>query len=155
MPFLFLFFILLPVIEITLLIKVGQAVGVWYTLALLVLMGVLGVLMLRWQGFSTLLQVNRRLQEGVLPAREIVSGALLALGGFLLLLPGFFSDILAFLCLLPPTRFMLVAYILRKGLVEGSVGSDAAFFRSSSRPLRDDVIEGEFYRENTRRIDKR
>lgn len=154
MPLLFLFFILLPVIEITLLIKVGQAVGILYTLGLLVLMGVAGVLMLRWQGFSTLLKVNQRLQEGTLPAREIVSGAVLALGGFLLVLPGFFTDILAFFCLLPPTRFLLVEYILRKGLLAGEAGPGMMFFRYSGRPAQDDIIEGEFCRDNQRRLDK-
>lgn len=155
MRYLLPFFLLLPIIEITLLIKVGQQVGVLYTLGLLLLMGVVGSFLLRQQGFSTLLKVNERLQKGDLPAEEIVGGMVLALGALLLVIPGFFTDILAFFCLLPPTRYLLVKYLLKRGLFMAAGNPAGQFYASSSRSAADDVIEGQFSREDTRQLDKK
>ena len=148
MPFL-LFFIVLPIIEITLFIKAGQVMGVFNTLAILFMAGIGGIILLRWQGFTTLLKVNQRLQEGELPAQEIISGALLALGGLLLIIPGFFTDILALFCLLPPTRFLMVKHILKKGTFVGDIGRRGSFFQYTSRSDgREDIIEDEFSRDH-------
>jgi UPF0716 protein FxsA len=144
---------LLPIIEITLLIKVGQQVGVLYTLALLFLMGVVGMFLLRLQGFSTLLRVNERLQQGDLPAKEILNGVILAMAAVLFMIPGFFTDILAFLCLLPPVRFLLIRHLLKNNVFVMNAGANTGFYSSNSS-FDDDIIEGEYSREDRQRLDK-
>lgn len=104
MRFLFLLFIVVPIIEITLLINVGQAIGAWNTVGLVLLSAFIGVNMLRYQGLSTLGRAQQRMQSGELPGREMVEGIVLAVGGALLLTPGFVTDVIGFLCLIPFTR---------------------------------------------------
>ncbi len=149
------FILLLPIIEITLLIKVGQHVGVLATLGLLFFIGVFGMFLLRQQGFSTLLRVNERIQQGGLPAQEIVEGVVIAMGAVFLVIPGFFTDILALFCLLPPTRYLLVKRLLKKGVFMTSPDAAGQFYNYSSRTSAEDVIEGEFSRDDRQRLDKK
>jgi UPF0716 protein FxsA len=104
MRFLFLLFIAVPIIEITVLIQVGQMIGVWWTIALVMLTAFIGINMLRAQGMATLNRANWRMQSGQIPAQEMVEGIFLAIGGALLLTPGFVTDAFGFMCLLPFTR---------------------------------------------------
>ncbi|MEH6651857.1 MAG: FxsA family protein [Motiliproteus sp.] len=104
MPFLLLLFILIPIIEITLLINVGQAIGAWYTVGLVLLSAFVGVNMLRQQGLSTLMRARSRMDSGEIPAQEMVEGIILAVGGALLITPGFVTDFFGFCCLIPLIR---------------------------------------------------
>jgi len=92
MRFLLLPLILYPVLELWVLIKVGAAIGVLPTLALIVITALAGMGVLRRVGWQTLARVNLRLNRGEAPTRELFAGARLALGGLLLLLPGFIGD---------------------------------------------------------------
>lgn len=104
MPILLLLFILIPIIEITLLINVGQAIGAWYTVGLVLLSAFIGVNMLRQQGLSTLMRARSRMDSGEIPAQEMVEGLILAVGGALLITPGFVTDFFGFCCLIPLIR---------------------------------------------------
>jgi UPF0716 protein FxsA len=105
MPFLLvLIFIVVPIAELALLIQVGQLIGVWWTIAILIADSILGSLLMRSQGRAAWRRFNVGLQSGRPPAREVLDGVLVIFGGALLLTPGFISDILGLLLLLPPTR---------------------------------------------------
>ena len=99
-----LIFIVVPIAELALLIQVGQAIGVWWTIALLIADSILGSLLMRSQGRAAWRRFNVALQAGRPPAREVLDGVLVIFGGALLLTPGFISDILGLMLLLPPTR---------------------------------------------------
>ena len=98
---LFLLFITIPIIEMGVLIWVGGFIGVLPTLALVVMTAVLGVALLRLQGFLTLQRIQEKLSFGEIPDTELIEGGLLLIGGALLLTPGFVTDALGFMFLLP------------------------------------------------------
>ena len=99
-----LIFIVVPIVELALLIQVGQTIGVWWTIALLIADSILGAVLMRSQGRAVWRRFNVALQEARPPAREVLDGVLVIFGGALLLTPGFISDFLGLLLLLPPTR---------------------------------------------------
>lgn len=109
-PLLFAAFVIIPIIEIYLLIQVGSLIGALPTIGLVVLTAVLGVALLRAQGWQTYLRFQRSLSEGRYPATEILEGVALLVGGALLLTPGFFTDFIGFVCLLPWTRRALISW---------------------------------------------
>ncbi len=157
MRILFLLFIIIPILEMWVLIEVGARIGALPTIALVFLTAIVGLGLLRQQGFSTLLRVNQRLEEGQLPAGEILEGVLLAIGGALLLTPGFLTDAVGFACLLPPTRKALVAALLRQNVVTATYGRQGgpgpgphARYRDPSLDDRGDgdTFEGDFRRED-------
>ena len=106
-------FLLLPLIEIALFVVVGQAIGLWPTLLGVVLTGLAGALVLRWQGIAALREMQVRLQRGEIPARQMGDTMLIGLGGLLLLLPGYFTDIAGLLLLLPWTRTLIYRLLAR------------------------------------------
>lgn len=130
----------LPVVEIYVLIKLMGALGFFLTLGLLLGAAGLGMSLLRSQGFSTLMQLQQAMARGELPAREVIESGLVALGGLLLLIPGFLSDIAALFCLIPASRQRLALYLLRH-----YVGLRPA---TDGRPEERLTIEGEFKRED-------
>lgn len=138
MPLLLLF-IVLPMAELWLMIKMGGAIGALPTVLLVIATAAIGVTLLRIQGVSALLRAQTRMQAGEMPAEELVQGVFLALGGVLLLVPGFVTDALGFLCLTPGIRQFLVAGLLKRARVR-TVHTAGA----KSGP---DVIEGEYRRE--------
>ena len=99
-----LLFIVLPIAEIYVIIKVGEAIGVWPTIALLILDGFLGAALLRHQGRAAWRRFNEALAAGRVPAREVFDGAMVIVGGAFLLAPGFITDVIGLLLLLPPSR---------------------------------------------------
>jgi UPF0716 protein FxsA len=101
---LFLFFIVLPVIEIALFIEVGGEIGVWPTLALVVGAALLGASLFRVQGFLAWKRMEEAIKRGEPPVAEMFEGLLLFAAALLLILPGFFSDAVALLLLVPPLR---------------------------------------------------
>ena len=110
MRFLFLLiFILVPILEIWLFIQVDSIIGLWPTLASVVLTAVIGTWLLRQQGFAVLMQGRAALEKSQFPLEQVIHGVFLLVAGLLLLTPGFFTDAIGFLCLVPPLR-LAVAY---------------------------------------------
>ena len=107
MALLLIFFILLPIAELYVIIQVGQWIGLLPTLAILVLDGFIGAALARSQGQTAWERFNRTLADGRVPAKETADGAMIILGGALLLTPGFITDVFGFALLIPPTRALL------------------------------------------------
>ncbi|MCU1589017.1 MAG: FxsA cytoplasmic rane protein [Frankiales bacterium] len=143
MPALVGLFVLVQIVEIWLLIQVGHAIGGWQTLLLLVLDSILGAALLRRQGRRTWRAFRLALEERRLPAKEVADGALVLVGGTLLLTPGFLSDIVGVLCLLPPTRSLLRPMLTRVVARRLGVAGLSARRGARSRPASYDVIDGE------------
>ncbi|EGU30045.1 FxsA [Vibrio ichthyoenteri ATCC 700023] len=120
-PILLLLFILVPIIEIGLFIQVGGFLGLWPTIALVLITAFVGASLVRSQGLQTLMNVQNRLQQGELPAQQIFEGVMLAVAGVLLLTPGFMTDALGMLILLPAPRAAIAKYLMGKMVVK-SVG---------------------------------
>ncbi len=99
-----LLFVVVPVIEIYLLIQVGQTIGAWWTVLLLVAAGFLGSWLVKREGSRAWRALTEALSAGRMPARELADGALILIGGTLLLTPGFLSDVVGAFCILPFTR---------------------------------------------------
>jgi UPF0716 protein FxsA len=107
-------FIVVPIAELYVLIQIGQAIGILPTIALLILDSILGAALMRSQGRAAWLRFNGALAEGRVPGREVLDGALVIFGGALLLTPGFLSDILGLILLLPPTRAIVRTVLVRR-----------------------------------------
>jgi UPF0716 protein FxsA len=108
MPLLLLaLFIALPILELYVIIQVGGEIGVLPTLALLIADSILGTILFRSQGRAAWARFNRAMAEGRVPGREVFDGAMIILGGALLVTPGFITDIFGLICLIPPTRGLL------------------------------------------------
>jgi UPF0716 protein FxsA len=145
----FVLFLLFPLAELYVLIKVGSSIGALATILLLVLSGIAGVLLLRLAGFATAWRARERLARGELPEREMLQGLMMAIGGGLLFLPGFISDLLALIVLFPPTRNFLFRQINRR--IEAQMRRQRAFaddLQARANPQRPNVIEGEWERDD-------
>ena len=139
-----LLFVGIPLVELYLLIEVGSEIGAIPTLFLTVFTAVLGGLLVRLQGFTTALRVREAMDRGEMPAIEMLEGVVLLVAGIMLLLPGFITDAIGFLCLVPPVRRgLLLAFLRRSGVLHSSGSSHGP--DSESRPR---VIEGEFKRDD-------
>lgn len=160
---LFFLFALLPIIEISLLISVGEQIGGWNTVAIVVFTALLGSYLVRQQGLSTLLQAQKKMQQGAMPGQEVAEGLLLVIAGVMLVTPGFITDFLGFLFCLPMTRPLIAKALLTKLSVKVvSQAQNGSFdqgqqpnFRHKSNASNDDIIEGEFKRTDDKdRLDK-
>ena len=109
---LFILFLIIPLIEIAILIEIGKVFGAAYTIALVVGTAALGAALFRQQGLSTLAKVQMSMQQGDLPATELIEGLMLLIAGALLLTPGFFTDVFGFLVLIPPLRNKIAQSLL-------------------------------------------
>ena len=107
-------FIAVPIAELAVLIQIGQLIGVWWTIALLVADAILGSLLARSQGRLVWRRFNEALRSGRPPAREVMDGALVLFGGALLLTPGFLTDLLGLALLLPPSRAAVRRVLVRR-----------------------------------------
>src|SRR3954470_5188976 len=128
-----LIFIVVPIAELALLIQVGQLIGVWWTVGLLVADALLGSWLLRSQGRAAWRRFNEALVEGRIPHREVVDGVLVIFGGVLLLTPGFITDIFGVLFLFPPTRVIMRRLLVRRGALK-LVGAIPGSARRASGP---------------------
>lgn len=138
---LFVLFLAIPVIEIGLFIQVGNAIGLWPTLFIVILTAVLGTWMIRAQGAHAINQLRTSLNDMRDPTEPLAHGAMILISGALLLTPGFFTDAVGFALLLPPVRSALFSYLRSRVKVQGfSVGGGAT---THTNP-RGTVIEGEF-----------
>jgi len=137
---LFLLFLAVPLIEIGLFIQVGGLIGLWPTLAIVVLTAVIGTSLMRQQGALAMSQIRTSFQELRDPAEPLAHGAMILFSGALLLTPGFFTDAVGFALLLPPVRAAAYRW-LSKHMVVRTVGVGPA--PQQPRPGQD-VIEGDF-----------
>jgi UPF0716 protein FxsA len=116
-----LIFIVLPIAELYVIIKVGETIGVLPTIALLILDSFLGAALLRSQGRAAWRRFNEALAAGRIPTREVFDGAMVILGGAFLITPGFITDVIGILLLVPPSRAIF------RGLVARMARRRAAF----------------------------
>jgi UPF0716 protein FxsA len=107
-------FIVVPIAELAVLIQIGELIGIWWTIALLIADAVLGSMLARSQGRTVWRRFNEAVAGGRVPARETMDGALVLFGGALLLTPGFLSDILGIVLLVPPTRAVVRRVLVRR-----------------------------------------
>ena len=143
-------FLVVPVVEIYFLIEVGSVIGAPLTILLVVATAVIGAFLLRQQGMSTLARFQTSMASGSLPAKEMMEGVLLLLGGALLMTPGFFTDTIGFLCLIPITRQLMVNQIIKRSLFKAQSGMAA----SNHSGVDGDIIEGEYSHKPTKTIDR-
>ena len=157
----FLLFLVFPLLELFVLIRVGSSIGAITTLLLVLVGGVLGVVCIRLAGLATALKVRERMALGETPNTDMLNGLLLVIAGGLLFLPGFISDIVGLLCLLPIIRQWLIKNISQRmahrtqahHFYEHSTYEHSTTYtardrgeRSQQRPPQ--VIEGEFERKD-------
>jgi UPF0716 protein FxsA len=137
-----LLFIAVPLAELAVIIQVGQAIGIWWTIGLLIADSVLGSWLMRHQGRSAWRRFNEAVAAGRVPAREVLDGALVIFGGALLLTPGFLTDIFGLVFLLPPTRALIRRAFLRQAMrrITVTMTTSARMPRRDGR--RDDDVEG-------------
>ena len=145
---LFLIFLLIPLLEIYILIKVGGVIGALPTVFLVVFTAVLGAFLLKIQGFSTLRRGRAALAHGEIPAIELLEGMVLVIAGALLLTPGFFTDALGFLALIPPVRRAAIMWFLRHVHVIGPRDQGPRGPRQGPRGGGGNVIDGEYRRDD-------
>lgn len=148
MPLLILLAVLVvvPLAEIYILIKVGGQIGALSTIALCLLTAAIGAALLQRQGLQTMQRARDNLDRGRLPAMEMLEGVALAVGGVLLLTPGFVTDAIGFACLIPFTRRLLVLGLLRRvRVVHGPIQGQSRPEQGSETDGRP-TIEGEFKR---------
>jgi UPF0716 protein FxsA len=139
--FLIVLFIVVPIAELYVIIQVGEAIGVWPTLALLLADALLGSFLLKHQGRGAWRRFNEALAQRRFPGQEVVDGLLIVVGGTLLLAPGFLTDIVGLLLLIPPTRAVVRSVLRRftigRFVVVGMPGGGASASDPSRGPARD------------------
>lgn len=147
-------FLVVPVLEIYLILQVGQVIGGWQTVALLVAESLLGAWLVRREGRRTWRTLQAAFRGARMPGRELIDGALVLVGGTLLLTPGFLTDAVGFFLLLPVTRplarRMLTSLLTRRALAAASRAAsrvEAASFAEGER-RRPPVLRGEVVREH-------
>lgn len=146
---LFWLFLALPIIEIALFIQVGGAIGLWPTLALVLIAAALGLAVMRAQGAHAVAELQRSMNELRDPARPMAHGALIMLGGLLLLIPGFFTDAVGLLLLIPPVRELIMRRIAARVRVS-HVSMEARTYKQDPYrpPFADGVIDGDYVDED-------
>jgi len=147
-PIFFVLFLVIPIIEIFFLIKVGQIFGILITIILVISTAVIGAALLKQQGLSTLARFQQNVSTGKLPAQEMVEGIMLAVGGALLMTPGFVTDAMGFLCLIPVSRKLIAKKIMKHSGQKFRAGVTSNFtsggFGGGFNQSNHDVYEGEF-----------
>lgn len=140
-------FLLVPLIEIYILIQVGQVIGALWTVFFVVLTAVIGVQLLKSQGLSTLSRAQTKMNQGEMPALELMEGLALVVAGAFLLTPGFFTDAFGFLLLFPPTRSWLIKLVSKKLVSSGQFVMHQEYQQKSQRQS-GDIIDGVHYRKD-------
>ena len=121
---LILIFIIVPLMEILLLIEIGSRIGTLNTIFIIILTGILGGFMMRHQGFTIIRNIQEDLSQGRMPTGELINGALVLVGGILLLTPGFFTDAVGFVLLIPATRGFIrkkIQLLIRRKIESGDI----------------------------------
>lgn len=161
---LFLFFVIVPIIEITVLMHVGELLGAWPTIAIVIFTAWLGAKYVRQQGIATLQSVQTKIAQGEMPSSEIITGIMLLIAGVLLVTPGFVTDVFGLSLLVPAVREALMKSV-QQHLVMSQRSQPAASFHSSvhnttdqtanyqptekvSNDHKGETLEGEFERKD-------
>jgi UPF0716 protein FxsA len=143
--FLVVVFVVAPLVELYGIIQVASVVGGWNTIGLLILVSIAGAWLVKREGISVLRRIQAALDEGRLPHKELVDGFLVLLAGVLLLAPGFISDILAIILLLPPLRLpvrgLLLRSMKRRGWALRVADAGAGFGGRVNRPFGNNVFD--------------
>lgn len=163
---LFILFALLPILEIALLVNVGSVIGGWNTIGLVILTAFIGAYFVKREGISTLQTAQAKMQRNEVPGKELVEGLMLVVAGVLLVTPGFITDILGFLFVLPGSRHVIAAQLSKQlkmrvvvSGVHSGMGAGGGFNTNGFNPHNQspfdhsskddsDVLEGE-YTDNT------
>jgi len=141
---LFLAFVAVPILEISLFIQVGGAIGLWPTLAIVILTALAGTSLMRRQGLMTLNRLQSTLATGDNPADPMVQGAMILVAGVLLLTPGFFTDSVGFLLLIPPVRRVIIKWASER-LAHGTASFQAqGTSYQQPRQSGDQTIDGDY-----------
>lgn len=106
-------FVIIPGVELYILIEVGKKIGSLPTIGIIVLTGILGAYLVKRQGFMILKKIQNDLNEGIMPGDSLIQGAIILIGGVLLLTPGFITDIIGFVFLIPVSRLVVKKYLLK------------------------------------------
>ncbi|MFO7859058.1 MAG: FxsA family protein [Ectothiorhodospiraceae bacterium] len=139
MPLFLLILVVVPLVELFILIEVGQVIGALWTVGLCVATAVGGGMLLRQQGLETLRRARAKMDRGIVPDLELSEGLALAAGAVMLLTPGFATDVLGFGCVFPVTRrWLLIALANRRAAARPRQQPDASGGR--------DAIEGDYQR---------
>jgi len=143
--FLFLLFIIIPIIEIFLLMQIGALIGAWPTIAIVIITAWLGAKNVKQQGISTLNSVQTKIAQGQAPSEEIIAGLMLLIAGVLLVTPGFATDIFGLLILVPAFRKGIVKAFQKNMPVQAF--SHGGFQQQSSyqheHPVNDDFFQAD------------
>ena len=110
----FLLFIGIPALEIFLMIKIGEQIGALNTLTLIFLTAIVGIYFAKMQGIQTMKTGIANLYQNKIPVYEMISGASIAIAALLLIIPGFFTDFLGFMLLVPITRKIIISFFVKK-----------------------------------------
>ncbi len=142
LPLIALVFLLVPLLEVFLLLKIGGIIGAWATIGLIVLTAIIGAVMLKQQGLATLQRLQRSVDQGQLPGLALLEAMFLLVGGVLLLTPGFFTDAVGFACLIPPVRQAMAGWLLSRSSVV--VHSMRSHGHPRRPPAGGRIIEGDY-----------
>lgn len=149
---LFLVFLIVPILEIYLLIKVGGIIGAVPTILAIIGTAALGAFLIRYQGISTFNRVQTNLQRGEIPAIEMFEGLILLICGALLLTPGFFTDAIGFIALIPAARRAFIVWALKHSNVIQTMKQSQHTYDSEGFHRQEHreniVIEGEYKKED-------
>ena len=143
----FLVFFSIPIVEMYLLIEVAERIEALPTILLVMLTAVLGVSLIRQEGLSTLTKGIRRLNQAEIPAAEIIEGVLLAVAGAFLITPGFLTDFIGFMIIIPITRRITALMLLKRMAARADFRTKGPDLRGGSNKTRDasgSVIEGQY-----------
>ncbi|GMR06523.1 MAG: membrane protein FxsA [Gammaproteobacteria bacterium] len=146
LPLGLLLFILAPVAEIWLLIDIGSVIGAGWTVLAIIATAIIGGTLVRYQGLGVYTRMNQSVSRGELPAMEMIEGLALFISGILLLTPGFITDTMGFLILIPSLRRWFALNMLKRFFIVPNVPNSGSEGGPNANPK---TIEGEF-----RRIDK-
>ena len=146
---LFLVFVVVTIAEIAVLISVGEVIGTWSTVLLVIITALVGSTLLRHQGWSIMTKAQQSMAEGRTPAFEMMEGVVILVSGVLLLTPGFLTDTLGLLGLMPWSRSYFINHILEKNAERVFKSRSSVFIHRSgttdSKSKKDETIEGEFW----------
>lgn len=144
---LFIIFIIIPVVEITVLIEVGEQLGAFPTVALVILTAAVGASLVRSQGLQTLMSAQKKMQQGQQPGQEVIEGVMLAIAGIMLVTPGFVTDFLGLVLLLPISRQFFASKLLERIIIKNMAQQGQPFnggFSQQGQEQDSDIIDGEF-----------
>lgn len=139
MPFI-LIFLLIPFVEIYTFIEVGDAIGAGKTLALCILTAFIGVVLIKMQGIQALMGAQSSIRAGLMPLEELFTGFCLAIASILLIIPGFATDFIGFMLLIPPLRGFLRKKLNKSGRFSTNMGQNPY----NSAKKEEDIIEGQY-----------